>query len=156
MFKKLITITAALVLTASVALAAPTACPQFFLDGEAPNFINQKLIPKKRDLYNEGYAVSHSGITRTPLYAAEVITRESLQAGKGLPRSNDFRPDPRLPASERSELSDYARSGMDRGHVFPAADAASPNAKDESFLLSNMLPQNSNCNRGVWDLTPSV
>lgn len=140
-----------LVLSASLAFAGPTACPQFYHDGEAPNLINQKLTPKTRELCNQGFAVKHSGLTRTPLYAAEVITREGLRQGQGLPRSNDFRPDNRLPASERSELSDFARSGMDRGHVYPAGDSATPVAKDESFLLSNMVPQSPPVNRGIWN-----
>lgn len=148
---------AILALTAPLAFAGPTACPQFYLDGQSPDFINQKLAPKSRELCNKGYAVKHSGITRTPLYAAEVITREGLIQGKGLPRNNDFRPDSRLPETGRSDLSDYARSGMDRGHVFPAADATTATAKDESFLLSNMVPQDSNCNRGIWnDIEGSV
>lgn len=138
--------------SASLAFAGPTACPQFYLDGQAPDFINQKLTPKTRELCNKGYAVNHSGITRTPLYAAEVITREGLVQGQGLPRSNYFRPDLRLPSSERAELSDYARTpDLDRGHVFAAADATTARAKDESFLLSNMVPQDSNNNRGVWN-----
>ena len=143
-------VTAGLLLVSSVAFAGSSACPQFYLDGEAPEFINQNLTQKSRELCNEGFAVKHSGITRGPLYAAEVITREGLRQGQGLPRSNDFRPDNRLPASERSELSDFSRSGWDRGHTFPAADAATPNSKDESFLLSNMVPQDSDNNRGIW------
>jgi len=134
----------------SLAFAGPTAYPQFYHEGIAPDFVNQKLTPKTRELCNEEYAVKHSGITRTPLYAAEVITREGLRQGKGLPRSNDFQADVRLPANESSELSDYARSGMDRGHVFPAADATTATGKDETFLLSNMVPQDSNNNRGIW------
>ncbi|WP_224962629.1 DNA/RNA non-specific endonuclease [Geomonas subterranea] len=150
--KKYCQLTAAVILFAvSPVFASPTACPQFFLDGEAPNFINQKLAPKTRELCNQEFAVKHSGITRTPIYAAEVLTREGVRQGQGLPRSNDFRPDNRLPVSERSELSDFQRSGMDRGHVYPAGDAATAAGKDESFLLSNMVPQDSNCNRGIWN-----
>lgn len=145
------TAVAILSLFASMAFAGPTACPQFYLNGEAPEFINEKLTPRTRELCNEGYAVKHSGITRTPLYAAEVITREGLRQGQGLPRSNDFQADARLPANERSDLRDYARSGMDRGHVFPAADATTATGKDETFLLSNMVPQDSNNNRGIWN-----
>lgn len=151
MFRSALVALPALFFTASAALASPTACPQFYLDGETPKFINQKLAPKSRELCNESFAVKHSGITRGPLYAAEILTREGLRQGKGLPRSNDFRPDYRLPASERSELSDFSRSGMDRGHTYPAADAQTPAGKDESFLLSNMVPQDPNCNRGIWN-----
>lgn len=141
-----------ILLIATTVFGGPTACPSHFANGEAPEFINQKLANKTRELCNEGYAIKHSGITRTPLYAAELITREGLQQGKGLPRSNGFRPDPRLPASERSELSDFARSGYGRVfHVYPAADATTAQSKDNSFVLSNMVPQDSESNRGIWN-----
>lgn len=139
-----------IMLFASLAFAGPTACPQFYADGVAPDFINQKLSQKARELCNDGYAVQHSGLTRTPLYAAEIVTREGVRQAKGLPRNDAFRADLRLPATERSELMDFARSGLDRGHVFAAADAMTATSKDESFLLSNMVPQDSDNNRGLW------
>ena len=69
----------ALMFPVSLAFAGVTSCPQFYLDGEAPGFLNQKLASKTRELCNEGFAVNHSGVTRTPLYAAEVITRDGLR-----------------------------------------------------------------------------
>lgn len=150
MLKFSISIYPILLFSASLAFAGPTACPQFYVDGVAPDFINPKLSQKTRELCNEGFAVQHSGLTRTPLYTAEVVTRDGLQWAKELPRNDAFRADHRLPVTERSELTDYARSGMDRGHVFAAADAMTARSKDESFLLSNMVPQNSDNNRGLW------
>jgi len=55
--------------------AAPSACPEHFLDGQAPDVINSKLLAKARPLCFSGFAVLHSGVTRTPLYAAEHLTR---------------------------------------------------------------------------------
>jgi endonuclease G, mitochondrial len=138
-------------LSTSLAFAGQTACPQFFVNGQSPEYLNNKVSAKTRELCNSGYAVGHSGQTRTPLWAAERITRERLEAGRGLPRANDFRPDDRLPASERAELRDYARSGYDRGHQVPAADSASAAEQTQSFLLSNMIPQNANNNRNLHE-----
>lgn len=144
------------ILLASTVISAPasagqSACPQFYAAGVAPDLVNLQLAPKARELCNEVYVVLHSGITRTPLFAAEHITRENLLMAKGLPRSNSFQPDHRLPANERAELRDYARSGYDRGHQYCAGDAYTASGKDASFLLSNMVPQDPDNNRILWE-----
>ncbi|MCE1226255.1 MAG: DNA/RNA non-specific endonuclease [Geobacteraceae bacterium] len=138
-----------------LALALPayaqTSCQEPFADGKVPVITNPKMSSKYRELCNQAYAVGHSGITRTPLWSAEHLTRERLFEGKGLKRSNNFRSDTRLPSSERAELSDYARSGYDRGHMAPSADFGDPESQDESFLLSNMIPQEPENNRGIHE-----
>lgn len=52
----------------------------------------------------------------------------------------------------RAKLSDYLRSGYDRGHQVPAADAKwSQEAMDSTFVLSNMCPQvGDGFNRDYW------
>ncbi len=76
------------------------------------------------------------------------ITPEFLD-GPGV-RKDNFKPDP-LVQTGSAELSDYVRSGYDRGHLCPAA-AMTLNqvAMDESFFMSNMSPQNGSFNRGKW------
>ena len=56
-----------------------------------------------------------------------------------------------IPGKFRSHLSDYVKSGYDRGHLVPAADITT-NSRDlaETFLLSNCSPQNIGFNRGYW------
>jgi len=65
-------------------------------------------------------------------------------------RTNSFRPDDRLPVDERAELRDYARSGYDRGHLAPNGDMPTEAAQAESFVLSNMVPQDPASNRHLW------
>jgi len=52
----------------------------------------------------------------------------------------------------RAKLKDYFRSGYDRGHQVPAADAKwDQQAMDETFYLSNMCPQvGDGFNRDYW------
>lgn len=138
-------------LAASPALAGPTGCPEHFANGQAPDLINQKLTTKSREVCYSGYAVRHSGVTRTPLYAAEHLTRERLMQGKGLKRHNRFHHDENIPASERAELRHYARSGYDRGHVAPSADMFDTQSQYECFSLANMMPQMPENNRGPWE-----
>jgi endonuclease G len=112
--------------------------------------LNQSLQRSTKELCNTAYAVMHSGVTRTPLWSADHLTREHIYQGKGLKRNDAFHPDDRLSPSERSELSDYKNSGYDRGHVVASADEYDERTQYESFALSNMTPQNSELNRGVF------
>ena len=84
-----------------------------------------------------------------PRWVSYRLTKESLEGS--VERTDDFRPDPDLPAGRRSELEDYRLSGFDRGHMAPAADfATSREAMSATFLLSNMAPQRPALNRGIW------
>ncbi|ABK97811.1 DNA/RNA non-specific endonuclease [Pelobacter propionicus] len=132
-------------------MASQTGCPEHFANGIAPDFINQKLTAKTREVCYSGFALKHSGITRTPLYAAEHLTRDRLMQGKGLKRQSQFHPDDNIPRTERSELRHYSRSGYDRGHVAPSADMFDLQSQFECFSLANMIPQVPENNRGPWE-----
>ncbi|HWX47939.1 MAG TPA: DNA/RNA non-specific endonuclease [Roseomonas sp.] len=99
----------------------------------------------------EGYAVLHSGISRTPLAVAEHLTRARMAAAGEIRREGNFHEERRLPPDARARLADYARSGFDRGHMAPAGDMATPTAMAESFSLANMVPQNPGSNRCLWE-----
>ena len=122
--------------TTTASLAAPAGCPQFFPHGSAPDLVNPKLLPKTRKICYSAFAVLHSGITRTPLWAAEHLTRNGLDAAVATERKDTFHEDPRLPTDERADLDDYARSGFDRGHLAPAADMPDEQAQHERDLVS--------------------
>ena len=136
-------------LTFSVRVMAQTNCPQHYFESP-PQLSNTKLQAKTRELCSIQFAVLHSGVTRTPLYTAELLTRETVGDAKEQVRYNNFHPDSRLPVNERSELRDFARSGYDRGHMAPSGDMPTLEAQQESFALSNMIPQNPQNNRYLW------
>ncbi|MBC8739807.1 DNA/RNA non-specific endonuclease [Paraburkholderia sp. UCT31] len=129
---------------------AGSSCAQFSPNGLEPVLTNQKLAPKARELCFSDFAVLHSGITRTPLWSAEHLTREHLLAAKEEVRTNRFYAEPALPADERAELSDYLHSGFDRGHQAPAGDRWTDASMSESFSLANMAPENPSHNRRLW------
>lgn len=129
---------------------ASTQCPTYFAAGVAPTITNTKLKQRTQEICFEAYAVLHSGISRTPLYSAEHLTQDKLEAAKTLSRKDSFHPEATLPARDRAELSDYSRSGYDRGHMAPNADFATRSAQAESFSLANMVPQVHANNAGIW------
>lgn len=97
----------------------------------------------------EGYVLEHSSVDKIPLWVCEHVVPGEL--GGGARRRNRFRPDPLLEGKPRAELSDYRRSGFDRGHQAPAGDqTSSQELNDETFFLSNMVPQVPANNQQVW------
>ncbi len=69
-----------------------------------------------------------------------------------LPRGT-FTPDESLPAGwYRVVPQDYTSSGFDRGHLVPAADRnRTPEDSAAVFLMTNILPQAPENNRGPWE-----
>jgi len=138
-------------LFASAAQAATgfEACPQFFAGGHAPVF-NISSDWKLRAICYDAFAVLHSGKSRTPLFSAERLNRAHLEDARDEERTNKFFADARLPRSERAELEDFKGSGLDRGHLAPAADMPTASAMAQSFSLANMVPQAQENNRKTW------
>ena len=132
------------------------SCPEHVIGGQPPALLNQRLAVAARTLCFRAFTVLHSGATRTPLYSAEHLTREAVDAAHGLQRVNLFHPEDRLPVSERAELADYARSGYDRGHMSPSGDMPDPDSQAESFSLANMVPQAHALNTGLWERLESA
>jgi endonuclease G, mitochondrial len=95
---------------------------------------------------------SYDRRTRNPFWVAEHITPESLSVKSGDRKFSTFYEDGSIPEPFRARLKDYYRSGYDRGHQVPAADAKwSQPAMDATFALSNMCPQvGDGFNRDYW------
>jgi endonuclease G, mitochondrial len=131
--------------------AAITQWPSQYLNGVAPDIKNSKLAVKTRELGYDNFAVMHSGVTMSPLWSAEHLVRFNLLQARGLERRNSFHHEERLPAGERAELQDYAKSGFDRGHMAPNADMPTESAQRQCFTLANMIPQDPDNNRHLWE-----
>lgn len=105
------------------------------------------------DVANRGEFVSlYDRRMRNPAWVIEHITAESLSADKGKRDQSTFKEDTDIPMQYRARLQDYFRSGYDRGHQAPAADAKySQKSMDDTFYLTNMCPQVGNgFNRDYW------
>ena len=91
-----------------------------------------------------------SGVTRGPLWSAEHLTVRGLAGAETTARRSQFHDDERLPPDDRAFLSDYVRSGYDRGHMAPSGDMPNPEAQQQSFSLANIVPQTAPLNRNAW------
>lgn len=99
-------------------------------------------------IQKKGFTLSYSADYKTPQWVAWELTRQETEGTEG--RTNKFLPDPDVRGA-KAYTSDYTKSGYDRGHMAPAGDMKwSAQAMEESFLLSNICPQNPNLNRGDW------
>ncbi|KAG8731659.1 nuclease [Ceratobasidium sp. 428] len=108
----------------------------------------------------KAYVAGYDRRLRHPAWTAEHLTRTSLagpgsESNKGDRSQSNFAEDPNIPIPFRARLQDYFRSGYDRGHMVPAADAKiSQEAMNETFLLSNIAPQvGVGFNRHYWAYT---
>lgn len=101
-------------------------------------------------LKRTGYVTSYNRTTLLPNWVAWHLTAERTE-GSAKRSDVDFAEDNEVPEPRATDW-DYYNSGYDRGHMCPAADNKWSNkAMEESFLFTNMCPQNGNLNRGDWN-----
>jgi len=101
-------------------------------------------------LQRVGYTVSYNPAMRIPNWVAWHLT-DSHTGGKVKRSGITFHADEDVP-EPRVDTYDYMRSGFDRGHMCPAGDNRwSQLAMEQSFLMTNVCPQNPALNSGLWN-----
>lgn len=125
-------------------------CPETFVKWVEPDYININMKLDSHALCFNGFAVMYSGITRTPIWSAEHLTRERLYQADELEREDSFHTESRLPTTIQASSQDYSQTGYDRGHLAPNADMATLNQQYDSFSLANIAPQSPYLNRKIW------
>lgn len=96
------------------------------------------------------YALSYNAAKGIPNWVSWQLNQSWLGS---VDRQNDFRPDDTLPSNfYHVTPSDYTGTGYDRGHQAPSGDRTA-NVTDNSatFLMTNMIPQAPDLNRGPWE-----
>ena len=103
-----------------------------------------------------GVIVSHQYFTLSYAESHEQAEWVAYELKKSQIKKSDFkRPyfvEDRSIASGSADWRSYKNSGYDRGHLLPAADREFDyDAYHETFLTSNISPQNNEFNGGIWN-----
>lgn len=129
------------------------ACDASAGAAEADDKLVMQTSPKgtpEQILKRTGYVASYNKTTLLPNWVAWHLTAERTE-GSAKRSGVDFAEDMEVPEPRATDW-DYYNSGYDRGHMCPAADNKwSKKAMEDSFLFTNMCPQNGNLNRGDWN-----
>ena len=95
------------------------------------------------------YTASYNSDLRIPNWVAWQLTGGHTE-GKNKRAGVKFHEDTDVPMPRAVDF-DYVRSGYDRGHLCPSADNRwDVIAQEQSFLLTNVCPQDHNLNVGDW------
>lgn len=109
----------------------------------------QEGIPNKI-IIRTGYTTSYNCGTKNPNWVAWCLTKEHIN-GRARRSKEKFTADEDV-MSPKADTYDYSRTGFDRGHMCPAGDNKWSNkAMKQSFLMTNICPQNKGLNRGSWN-----
>jgi DNA/RNA endonuclease G (NUC1) len=94
-------------------------------------------------------AIDYSDNLGEPNWASWDLTASDIGTNA---RSTSFFTDTNLPPNFYwVTTGDYTHSGFDRGHMCPSADRTDTEADNDAvFFMSNIVPQNSINNSGVW------
>jgi endonuclease G len=97
----------------------------------------------------EGYITYYDLNAKIPYYVSYLLTPDHVIGCNK--RGSRFLVDDVVNGHSMEKPIDYIKTGYDRGHLSPASDNAySRKTLDESFYMSNIIPQYAAFNRGIW------
>ena len=125
------------------AASAPVAGGDELLSQDTPDGVPEQMLRRA------GYTASYNKTTKLPNWVAWHLTADRT-TGPAKRSGVDFQADMDVPAP-RAEDSDYYGSGYDRGHMLPQATRYNNYETNRmTYYATNMMPQNSRLNQGIW------
>ena len=96
------------------------------------------------------FAMSYDSSHKIPNWVSWELNAASLGPAA---RTTSFHQDSTLPAGmPQASNTDYSYSGFDRGHLCPSADRTDTDDDNyATFVLTNVVPQAADSNRGPWE-----
>jgi len=118
-------------------------CSEFYPEGFPTQDVD-KVICKK------AFVIGYSFDTKTPLWAVEHLNKQTEM--KKIPLEGfRYRRDYALSRKHRSTSSDYAYTNQDRSQLVPFEDVNTDHfSSSDTFLMSNIAPQDTKLNRHGW------
>lgn len=120
--------------------AYASSCDQFY-----PNH-KEIIVANTTVLCNTFYATVYDMSNERAIFSTEAFLPHSNK----VERTNNFHSDSRIKNSPTP--ADYDKTGFDRGHLVPAADSATAAEMSDTFLMTNMTPQQPSVNRLSWKM----
>ena len=118
-------------------------CPSLYPEG-IPTQTVDKVLCKKR------FVIGYSYETKTPMWAIETLQKKDKEEALSL-EGFRYKRDYALSRKYRATSSDYVYSSLDRSPLVPFEDVATDHtASNDTFLMSNIAPQNYKLNRHAW------
>ena len=103
-----------------------------------------------RIVQHKAFVSSYNTETLIPDWVAYELTADET-GGQHTREGIEFRMDPDLKGCRQAMREDYSGSGWTKGHLMPAADAATTSSTmSETFYFTNVCPQNEVLNAGDW------
>ncbi len=100
-------------------------------------------------VHHEGYSLSYHEMYEQAEWVAYELKKAHLS--KAYYKRPYFEIDKAVKTGA-AHWKNYKKSGFDKGHLCPAADRLyNKSAHDETFLTSNISPQNHDFNAGIWN-----
>ena len=133
----------------SIATLSDTQHPSPNTQHPTPDLTDVRYANSTTFLQRYAYKVWYSEQLRIPMAVAWYLTKEHTY-GNNQRKNEMFHPDTDI--KNAVTTYDYMQTGYDRGHMCPAGDNKwNPQALDETFLMTNICPQNHNLNKNDWN-----
>jgi endonuclease G len=138
---------------AAIGVATPAladTCPSFYFQGTAPR-VGASAAPDQKIFCHTFYAVNYSTTLKDPLWSAEYLTAARAIGGDKTQRvKRPFGPQVGLDPNLEGRHEDFTNEGVDRGHMTPANDAADIPEQEDTFVVTNIVPQAKMLNEHLW------
>ncbi|MEA2885149.1 MAG: endonuclease mitochondrial [Bradyrhizobium sp.] len=136
---------------AAVVTHPRTVCTEDYFSGQAPAAVAPS-VPTGQIFCHMIYSVSYAVSILNPLWSAEHLTQAAAIGGDATFRveRSTFLRQPELTADQQAKNGEFAHNEWDLGHMTPANDAPDDPSQNDTFFLTNVVPQEGQLNRFLW------